>query len=59
MNQLMIGLGIPSSLQPSGALSHADRVNQVIRWAESSSGGGLDPLQQELANLLSPDAARS
>lgn len=55
----MIGLGIPSSLQPSGALSHADRVNQVIRWAESSSGGGLDPLQQELANLLSPDAARS
>lgn len=50
LNYLMSVLGIPPSLEPSNTLSHAERVNQVIRLAQSSTGCGLAKLSEELRN---------
>lgn len=51
LDQLMILIGIPSSLQPSNRLSPADRVNEVIRWAKSGSGCGLPKLKEALIQI--------
>lgn len=49
LDQLMIVLNMPNPQQPSQSLSHAERVNAFIQWAETTIG--LSKLHEELAQL--------
>jgi len=52
LDKLMFLLEIPVDHQPSRNLNHAERCMQVVHWAVSPTGCGLERLQSELQYLI-------
>lgn len=53
-NQLAFIINPPMGIVPPYTSSQSDRVFALLTWAESSTGIGLEKIQQALGNILTP-----
>ena len=54
-SQLLFVLGIPKGILPSHNASQAERVTQLLAWAESTGGCGLITIQTRLRSVVEQD----
>ena len=54
LDMLLIAVEAPNNVIPPLTAPQGDRAAALLRWAQSPTGCGLESLQQELGNILSP-----
>lgn len=54
LDMLLFAVDAPNGVVPPLTAPQGDRAAALLRWAQSPTGCGLDTLQQELDNILSP-----
>jgi hypothetical protein len=53
-DKLILVLGIPVQYMPGRSAGLATRISEMIRWAESPMGCGLEKVRQATADILNP-----
>jgi tetratricopeptide (TPR) repeat protein len=52
LDMLLFAVDAPNNVIPPLTAPQGDRVSALLRWAEASTGCGLQVLQQELVNII-------